>query len=102
MWPRRFDVLDDASEAQLQNDISLGCCSTVKDPNEALRPRIGDRHRVAADRTFKEGCGERSASATCMRAWVGRGGGIDGSIAVLCGRARHRGATDTSSRSKAR
>ena len=81
----RFDVLDDTSEAQLLNDISLSVLlDAARAPGGALGRALATAISVAADRTFKEVVGEAIRKRDRLRAWVDGSGGVDGAIAVLC------------------
>src|SRR5262245_21834869 len=82
----RFDVLDDAAEAQLLNESSLGVLlDAALDPDAPLGRALTAAIAVAADRTFKEVVAEAIGKRDIVRAWIAHGGSIDKAVAVLCG-----------------
>ena len=81
----RFTVLDEAAEAQLLSESSLGVLlDAALAPNAPLGRALATAIAVAADRTFKEVVGEAIRKRDVVRAWIGRGGGVDAAVAVLC------------------
>jgi ATP-dependent helicase/nuclease subunit A len=82
----RFDVLDDAAEAQLLNDSSLGVLlDAALDPDAPLGRALAAAIAVAADRTFKEVVAEAIGKRDTVRAWIEHGGSVERAVAVLCG-----------------
>jgi len=82
----RFAVLDDAAEAQLLNETSLGVLlDAALAPNAPLGRALATAIAVAADRTFKEVVGEAIRKRDIVRAWIDHGGGVEAAVAVLCG-----------------
>ncbi len=82
----RFDVLDDAAEAQLLSESTLGVLlDATLDPDTPLGRALAAAIAVAADRTFKDVVAEAIGKRDIVRAWIDHGGGIDGAVAVLCG-----------------
>jgi ATP-dependent helicase/nuclease subunit A len=81
----RFDVLDEASEAQLLGETSLGVLlDATLAPDAPLGRALATAIAVAADRTFKEVVGEAIRKRDVVRAWIDHGGGIDAAVALLC------------------
>src|SRR5712691_3482936 len=69
----RFAVLDDAAEAQLLNETSLGVLlDAALAPNAPLGRALATAIAVAADRTFKEVVGEAIRKRDIVRAWIDR------------------------------
>jgi ATP-dependent helicase/nuclease subunit A len=82
----RFDVLDEAAEAQLLGEISLGVLlDAALAPEGPLGRALATAMAVAADQTFKDVVGEAIRKRAAVRAWIDDGGGIDAAIARLCG-----------------
>src|SRR5712691_2866014 len=82
----RFEVLDEAAEAQLLNETSLGVLlDAALDPNAPLGRALATAIAIAADRTFKEVVAEAIRKRDSVRAWIDRGGSIEQAVAVLCG-----------------
>jgi ATP-dependent helicase/nuclease subunit A len=81
----RFDVLDEAAEAQLLSETSLGVLlDAALAPNAQLGCALATAIAVAADRTFKEVVGEAIRKRDVVRAWIDHGGSVDAAVAVLC------------------
>ena len=81
----RFDVLDEASEAQLLGETSLGVLlDATLAPDAPLGRALATAIAVAADRTFKEVVGEAIRKRDVVRAWIDHGGSVDAAVAVLC------------------
>ena len=81
----RFDVLDEASEAQLLGETSLGVLlDATLAPDAPLGRALATAITVAADRTFKEVVGEAIRKRDVVRAWIDHGGSVDAAVAVLC------------------
>ena len=82
----RFTVLDEAAEAQLLSETSLGVLlDAALAPNARLGRALAAAIAVAADRTFKEVVGEAIRKRDVVRAWIDRGGSVDAAVAMLCG-----------------
>ena len=82
----RFDVLDEASEAQLLGETSLGVLlDATLAPDAPLGRALATAIAVAADRTFKEVVGEAIRKRDVVRAWIDHGGSVDAAVALLCG-----------------
>ncbi len=81
----RFDVLDEASEAQLLGETSLGVLlDATLAPDAPLGRALATAIAVAADRTFKEVVGEAIRKRDVVRAWIDHGGSVDAAVALLC------------------
>ena len=81
----RFDVLDEASEAQLLGETSLGVLlDATLTPDAPLGRALATAITFAADRTFKEVVGEAIRKRDVVRAWIDHGGSVDAAIALLC------------------
>jgi ATP-dependent helicase/nuclease subunit A len=81
----RFDVLDEASEAQLLGETSLGVLlDATLTPDAPLGRALANAITFAADRTFKEVVGEAIRKRDVVRAWINHGGSVDAAVAVLC------------------
>ena len=82
----RFSVLDEAAEAQLLSESSLGVLlDAALAPNATLGRALATAIAVAADRTFKEVVGEAIRKRDVVRGWIQHGGNVDAAVAVLCG-----------------
>ena len=82
----RFDVLDEASEAQLLGETSLGVLlDATLAPDAPLGRALATAITFAADRTFKEVVGEAIRKRDVVRAWIDHGGSVDAAVALLCG-----------------
>ena len=82
----RFDVLDEAAEAQLLGETSLGVLlDATLAPDAPLGRALATAIAVAADRTFKEVVGEAIRKRDAVRAWIDHGGSVDAAVALLCG-----------------
>ena len=87
----RFQVLDDAAQAQLLNEISLdvlldaasgrsgekGRWRARRNRNRALGRALATAITVAADRTFKELVAEAIRKRDLVRAWIDHGGSVE-------------------------
>ncbi|MGZ3283122.1 MAG: UvrD-helicase domain-containing protein, partial [Xanthobacteraceae bacterium] len=81
----RFDVLDEAAEAQLLGETSLGVLlDATLVPDAPLGRALATAIAVAADRTFKEVVGEAIRKRDVVRAWIDHGGSVDAAVALLC------------------
>ena len=81
----RFDVLDEASEAQLLGETSLGVLlDATLTPDAPLGRALATAITFAADRTFKEVVGEAIRKRDVVRAWIDHGGSVDAAVALLC------------------
>ena len=82
----RFDVLDEASEAQLLSDTSLGVLlDAALAPQGLLGEALATAIATVADRTFKDVVGEAIRKRDMVRAWIDRSGSIEAAIEGLCG-----------------
>jgi ATP-dependent helicase/nuclease subunit A len=82
----RFEVLDEAAEAKLLGQVTLGVLlDAASDSNAALGRALAVALASAADQTFKEVVGEAIRKRDAVRAWLEHGGGVEGVIAGLCG-----------------
>jgi ATP-dependent helicase/nuclease subunit A len=82
----RFEVLDEAAEAKLLGQVTLGVLlDAAADPNGALGRALAVALASAADQTFKDVVGEAIRKRDAVRAWIEHGGGVEGVIAGLCG-----------------
>jgi len=97
----RFDVLDEASEAQLLGETSLGVLlDATLAPDAPLGRALATAIAVAADRTFKEVVGEAIRKRDAVRAWIDHGGSVDAAVGQLW-RTRGINADDTLDRVEA-
>jgi len=81
----RFDVLDEASQAQLLGETSLGVLlDATLTPDAPLGRALATAITFAADRTFKEVVGEAIRKRDVVQAWIDHGGSVDVAVAVLC------------------
>jgi ATP-dependent helicase/nuclease subunit A len=91
----RFTVLDEAAQAQLLNEISLGVLlDAALAPDGALGRALATAIAATSDQTFKDVVGEAIRKRDAVRAWIDHGGSIEAAIAALCG-ALGVGADDT-------
>src|SRR5207302_2121285 len=82
----RFSVLDEAAQAQLLNEISLGVLlDAALAPEEALGRALASAIAGTSDQTFKDVIGEAIRKRDAVRAWIDHGGSIEAAIAALCG-----------------
>src|SRR5215475_3403655 len=82
----RFDVLDEAAQAQLLGEISLGVLlDAALSPDGELGRALATAIAAASDQTFKDVVGEAIRKRDVVRAWIDHGGGIAAAIAALCG-----------------
>src|SRR5262245_13869020 len=82
----RFEVLDEAAEAKLLGQVSLGVLlDAAADPNAALGRALAVALATAADQTFKEVVGEAIRKRDAVQAWIDHGGSVAGALAGLCG-----------------
>ena len=81
----RFEVLDEASQAQLLNETSLGVLlEAAKTPDSPLGRALATAISVAADRTFKEVVAEAIRKRDLVRNWIDAAGSVEAAIAALC------------------
>jgi ATP-dependent helicase/nuclease subunit A len=81
----RFDVLDEASEAQLLGETTLAILlEATLTPDAPIGHALATAITFAADRTFKEVVGEAIRKRDVVRAWIDHGGGVAAAIALLC------------------
>ena len=82
----RFDVLDEAAQAQLLGEISLGVLlDAALAPEGALGHALATAIAAASDQTFKDVVGEAIRKRDAVRAWIDHGGSIEAAIDALCG-----------------
>src|SRR5499433_2912911 len=82
----RFTVLDEAAQAQLLSEISLGVLlDAALVPDGALGRALATAIAAVSDQIFKDVVGEAIRKRDAVRAWIDHGGSIDGAIASLCG-----------------
>ncbi|MFL6821798.1 MAG: double-strand break repair helicase AddA [Xanthobacteraceae bacterium] len=82
----RFTVLDEAAQAQLLNEISLGVLlDAALAPDGALGRALATAIAAASDQTSKDVVGEAIRKRDAVRAWIDHGGSIEAAIAALCG-----------------
>jgi len=82
----RFNVLEEAAQAQLLGEISLGVLlDAALAPEGELGRALATAIAAASDQTFKDVVGEAIRKRDAVRAWIDHGGGIAAAIASLCG-----------------
>jgi ATP-dependent helicase/nuclease subunit A len=82
----RFEVLDEAAETQLLDQVGLGVLlEAALEPDSALGQALALALATAADRTFKDALGEAIRKRRVVQAWVEHGGSVASAIAGLCG-----------------
>jgi ATP-dependent helicase/nuclease subunit A len=82
----RFTVLEEAAQAQLLGEISLGVLlDAALSPEGALGCALATAIAAVSDQTFKDVVGEAIRKRDAVRAWIDHGGGIAAAIAALCG-----------------
>src|SRR5262244_706783 len=82
----RFNVLEEAAQAQLLGEISLGVLlDAALSPEGELGRALATAIAAASDQTFKDVVGEAIRKRDAVRAWIDHGGGIAAAIAALCG-----------------
>src|SRR6266446_1919290 len=82
----RFSVLDEAAQAQLLSEISLGVLlDAALAPEEALGRALATAIAGTSDQTFKEVIGEAIRKRDAVHAFIDHGGSIEAAIAALCG-----------------
>ena len=81
----RFQVLDEATQTQLLNEVSLGVLlDAAKFQESSLGRALATAITVVADRTFKEVVGEAIRKRDLLRAWIDHGGSMETALARLC------------------
>src|SRR5262245_8769723 len=82
----RFTVLDEAAQAQLLNEISLGVLlDAALAPDGALGRALATALAAASDQTFKDVVAEAIRKRDAVRLWIDHGGSIASAVAALCG-----------------
>jgi len=82
----RFNVLEEAAQAQLLSEISLGVLlDAALSPEGALGRALATAIAAASDQTFKDVVGEAMRKRDAVRAWIDHGGSIAAATASLCG-----------------
>jgi ATP-dependent helicase/nuclease subunit A len=82
----RFSVLDEAAQAQLLSEISLGVLlDAALAPQNALGRALATAIAGTSDQTFKDVIGEAIRKRDAVRAWIDHGGSIEAAITALCG-----------------
>jgi ATP-dependent helicase/nuclease subunit A len=80
----RFEVLDEATTAQMLNDLTLGVIlEGATAPDSALGLALASAITSAADTTFKEVIAEMIRERDLVTAWVERAGGVPQAIDEL-------------------
>ncbi|MBV8791294.1 MAG: double-strand break repair helicase AddA, partial [Pseudolabrys sp.] len=80
----RFEVLDEATTAQLLNQLTLDVMlEGANDPDGPLGQALANAITSAADTTFKEVIAETIADRDRVVAWINRAGGLKQAIAEL-------------------
>ncbi len=83
----RFDVIEDAEQAQLLAEKSLEVLlDAAQAPQAALGCALTTAISAVADRTFKEVVAEAIRKRDLVRAWIGHAGDVAAAIASLCGK----------------
>jgi ATP-dependent helicase/nuclease subunit A len=81
----RFDVLEEAAQAKLLAEISLGVLlDAALAPEGALGQALAIAIAAASDQTFKDVVGEAIRKRDAVRAWIDHGGSIERAIDALC------------------
>ncbi len=81
----RFQVLDEAAQTQLLNEVSLGVLlEAAKFQESSLGRALATAITVVADRTFKDVVGEAIRKRDLLRAWIDHGGSMESALARLC------------------
>src|SRR5262249_22464647 len=81
----KFNVIEEAAQAQLLNDLSLAVLrDAAQAPHSKLGRALATAITVAADRTFKEVVAEAIGKRDMVRAWLNHGGSVEQAIASLC------------------
>src|SRR5262249_30659365 len=79
-----FNVLEEAAQAQLLGEISLGVLlDAALSPEGALGRALATAIAAASDQTFKDVVGEAIRKRHAVHAWIDHGGSIDAAIASL-------------------
>src|SRR5205807_10352281 len=82
----RFEVLDEAAETQLLDQVGLGVLlEAALEPDGALGRALALALATVADRTFKEALAEAIRKRRVVQAWIEHGGSVTSAIAGLCG-----------------
>jgi len=82
----RFTVLEEAAQAQLLGEISLGVLlDAALSPEGALGRALATAIAAVSDQTFKDVVGEAIRKRDAVRAWIDHGGSIEAAITSLCG-----------------
>src|SRR5215510_11977699 len=82
----RFNVLEEAAQAQLLGEIGLGVLlDAALSPEGALGRALATAIAAVSDQTFKDVVGEAIRKRDAVRAWIDHGGSIEAAIAALCG-----------------
>src|SRR5215475_10037794 len=82
----RFSVLDEAAQAQLLSEISLGVLlDAALAPEKAHGRALATAIAGTSDQTFKDVIGEAIRKRDAVRAWIDHRGSIEAAISALCG-----------------
>src|SRR5258708_38680505 len=77
----KFEVIEDAAQAQLLNDLSLAVLlDAAQAPESGLGRALATAITVAADRTFKEVVAEAIGKRDMVRGWIDNGGTVEHAI----------------------
>jgi ATP-dependent helicase/nuclease subunit A len=81
----RFNVLEEAAQAQRLAEISLGVLlDAALAPADVLGQALAIAIATASDQTFKDVVGEAIRKRDAVRAWIDHGGSIERAIDALC------------------
>jgi ATP-dependent helicase/nuclease subunit A len=82
----RFEVLDEAAQAQLLGEMSLGVLlEAARAPEAALGRALATAMSIVADQTFKEVVAEAIRKRDLVRAWISHDESVEQAIVSLCG-----------------
>src|SRR5689334_8824174 len=81
----RFNVLEEAAQAQRLAEIGLGVLlDAALAPDGVLGQALAIAIAAASDQTFKDVVGEAIRKRDAVRAWIDHGGSIERAIDALC------------------
>ncbi len=82
----RFNVLDEAAETLLLDEIGLGVLlDAARAPVGALGRALATAIAATSDQTFKDVVGEAIRKRDVVRVWIDHAGSIEAAVAGLCG-----------------
>jgi ATP-dependent helicase/nuclease subunit A len=80
----RFTVLDEAANAQLLDELTLGVLlEAAAEPEGKLGRALARAITSSADQTFKDAVGEAIRARDAVTAWIESAGGVDAAVAGL-------------------